>query len=56
MGEHNFTNAQTKNGQKENTVTVNDRHLQVHLPPNTHIDLEIGMERFANPSSYEQSR
>ena len=51
MGEHNFTTA-SANG--NNNVEVNGTYLQVHLPPNTHIELEVGMERFVNAPSYKQ--
>lgn len=54
MGEHNFTTACAKDGNSEHTVTVNGTYLQVHLPPNTYIALEVGMERFVNPPSYQQ--
>ena len=51
MGEHNFTTA-SANG--DNQVEVNGTYLQVHLPPNTQIELEVGMERFVNAPSYKQ--
>ena len=51
MGEHNFTTA-SANG--DNQVEVNGTYLQVHLPPNTQIELEVGMERFVNTPSYKQ--
>ena len=51
MGEHNFTTA-SANG--DNKVEVNGTYLQVHLPPNTQIALEVGMERFVNVPSYKQ--
>ena len=51
MGEHNFTTATTHGG---NDVEVNGTYLQVNLPPNTHIELEMGMERFVNTPSYKQ--
>ena len=54
MGEHNFTTARVKDGHSENTVTVNGTYLQVHLPPNTYIALEVGMQRFVNAPSYKQ--
>ena len=54
MGEHNFTTARTKDGNGENTVAVDGTYLQVHLPPNTQIALEVGMERFVNAPSYQQ--
>ena len=54
MGEHNFTAARTKDGNGENTVAVDGTYLQVHLPPNTQIALEVGMERFVNAPSYQQ--
>ena len=54
MGEHNFTTARTKDGNGENTVAVDGSYLQVHLPPNTQIALEVGMERFVNAPSYKQ--
>ncbi len=52
MGEHNFTSARAIDGQNENTVVVDGKYIQIHLPPNTHINLELGMDRFANPPSY----
>ncbi len=51
MCEHSFTTARA-NGDKN--VEVNGTYLQVHLLPNTHIALEIGMDRFVNPPSYSQ--
>lgn len=51
MCEHNFTTARA-NG--NNNVEVNGTYLQVHLLPNTHIALEVGMDRFVNPPSYSQ--
>ncbi len=51
MGEHNFTTA-SANG--DNKVEVNGTYLQVHLPPNTQIELAVGMERFVNAPSYKQ--
>ena len=54
MGEHNFTTARTKDDNGENTVAVDGSYLQVHLPPNTQIELEVGMERFVNAPSYKQ--
>ena len=54
MGEHNFTTARAKGGNGENTLVVNGTYLQVHLPPNTHIALEVRIERFVNSPSYQQ--
>ena len=54
MGEHNFTTARAKEGNGENTVEIDGTYLQVHLPPNTHIALEAGMQRFVNAPSYKQ--
>ncbi len=54
MGEHNFTTANATDGNGGNTVEVNGTYLQVHLPPNTHIELQVGMERFVNDPSYQQ--
>ncbi len=51
MCEHSFTTARA-NGDKN--VEVNGTYLQVHLLPNTHIALEVGMDRFVNPPSYSQ--
>ena len=51
MGEHNFTTASTNS---DNNVKVNGTYFQVHLPPNTHIELQVGMERFVNTPSYKQ--
>ena len=51
MGEHNFT---TASANSNNNVEVNGTYLQVHLPPNTHIELQVGMERFVNAPSYKQ--
>ena len=51
MGEHNFT---TTSANSNNNVEVNGTYLQVHLPPNTHIELQVGMERFVNAPSYKQ--
>ena len=54
MGEHNFTSARVSTGQEGQTVPVNGVYLRVQLPPNTEIDLELGMERFVNAPSYRQ--
>ena len=54
LGEHNFTTARSKDGNGENVVEVNGTYLQVHLPPNTHIALEVGMERLVNAPSYQE--
>ena len=54
MGEHNFTSARVNTGEKVQTVPVNGMYICVQLPPNTEIDLELGMERFANSPSYRQ--
>ena len=53
MGEHNFTSVRVNDGQNRHTVSVNGTHLHVQLPPYTQIDLELGMHRFVNPSSYK---
>lgn len=52
MGEHNFTSARVNTGQEIQTVPINGMYLRVQLPPNTEIDLELGMERFVNAPSY----
>ena len=54
MGEHNFTSARVSTGQAVQTVPVNGMYLCVQLPPNTEIDLELGMARFVNAPSYKQ--
>ena len=54
MGEHNFTSARVNTGEAVQTVAVNGMYLCVQLPPNTEIDLELGMERFVNAPSYSQ--
>ncbi|MCY3551500.1 MAG: hypothetical protein OXH39_13650 [Candidatus Poribacteria bacterium] len=54
MGEHNFTSVNVNDGQNRDTVPVNGTYLHIHLPPNTEIDLELGMERFVNAPSYRQ--
>ena len=53
MGEHNFTSASVNEGQNRQSVSINGTFLHVHLPPNTHIDLELGMHRFVNAPSYQ---
>ena len=53
MGEHNFTSARVNTGQETQTVPVNGMYLHVQLPPNTAIDLELGMARFVNVPSYK---
>ncbi len=53
MGEHNFTSARVNTGQTVQTVPVNGMYLRVQLPPNTAIDLELGMTRFVNAPSYQ---
>ena len=53
MGEHNFTSARVNTGETVQTVPVNGMYLRVQLPPNTEIDLELGMERFVNAPSYK---
>ncbi|MYB92288.1 hypothetical protein F4054_22650 [Candidatus Poribacteria bacterium] len=52
MGEHNFTSARVNAGEAVQTVPVNGMYICVQLPPNTEIDLELGMERFVNAPSY----
>ncbi len=52
MGEHNFTSARVNTGQDARTVPINGMYLHVQLPPNTEIDLELGMERFVNAPWY----
>ena len=54
MGEHNFTSARVNTGEAVQTIPVNGMHICVQLPPNTEIDLELGMERFVNAPSYSQ--
>ena len=54
MGEHNFTTARATDDSNGSTVEVNGTYLQVHLPPNTHIALEVGTERFVNAPSYKE--
>ena len=54
MGEHNFTTARVNDDKSEDTISINGTYLQVHLPPNTHIQLELGMQRFVNAPSYQQ--
>ncbi len=54
MGEHNFTSARVNTGETVQTVPVNGMYLRVQLPPNTEIDLELGVERFVNAPSYRQ--
>ncbi len=53
MGEHNFTIANATDGNGGNTLEVNGTYLQVHLPPNTHIELQVGTHRFVNDPSYQ---
>ncbi|MCY4569349.1 MAG: hypothetical protein OXD49_13690 [Candidatus Poribacteria bacterium] len=53
MGEHNFTSASVNEGQNRQSVSINGTFLHVHLPPNTHIDLALGMHRFVNAPSYQ---
>ena len=53
MGEHNFTSVSIKDNQNKHSVSVNGTHLHVHLPPYTHIELELGMHRFVNVPSYQ---
>ncbi len=54
MGEHNFTSVCVKGSQNEQATPVNGTSVRIHLPPNTEIDLELGMERFVNTPSYRQ--
>ncbi len=54
MGEHNFTTANATDGNGGNTLEVNGTYLQVHLPPNTRIELQVGTHRFVNDPSYQQ--
>ena len=51
MGEHNFT---TASANSNNNVEVNGTYIQIHLPPNTQIELIVGMELFVNNPSYKQ--
>ena len=53
MGEHNFTSVSINDGQNRQSIPINGTFLHVHLPPYTHIDLELGMHRFVNAPSYK---
>lgn len=52
MGEHNFSSVRVKDSQNGQATSVNGTYFGVQLPPNTEIDLELGMERFVNAPSY----
>ena len=53
MGEHNFTSVRVKDDQNSRSIPINGMFLHVQLPPYTHIDLELGVHRFANAPSYK---
>jgi len=52
FGEHSFTEAQV-GGEDAGSVQVNDKVLCVRLGPSAQAHLDLGMERFASPPSYE---
>ena len=53
MGEHSFTSVELPNGHDNQTVSVNDKYLQVHLPPSTALKLTLGVQLFANAPSFQ---
>ena len=54
MAEHNFTSVYVKGSQNEQATPVHGTYCRVDLPPNTEIDLELGLERFVNAPSYRR--
>ena len=53
MGEHEFTKVICKSNSESKIVEVDEKYLNVHLPPYTTINLELYMRRYANNPSYE---
>jgi hypothetical protein len=59
-GEHSFTQAHWREQDHEEikhvekTVSVDGKHISVHLPPGTSIRLDLGVKRFAQSPSYAQ--
>ena len=53
VGEHSFTSVELPNGHDNQTVSVNDKYLQVHLPPSTALKLTLGVQLFANAPSFQ---
>ena len=52
-GEHDFTQVRcTQSGSAVETISVDDRHLMVYLPPGSTLDLTAGLARFRNRPSY----
>ena len=51
FGEHRF--GTVTGGDAEDHLKVQGKYFQVTLPPSTSIQLEIGLERFANDPSYK---
>lgn len=56
FGEHSFTRVadQAAEGDQPSTLSVNGKHLEVHLGPGGVVRLELGMKRYCNQPSYEQ--
>jgi hypothetical protein len=56
FGEHTFTQVTdlAADEASQETVDVNDKHLEVHLAPGGKVRLELGMKRYDNDPSYEQ--
>jgi hypothetical protein len=54
FGEHAFTEAHRLDGEAGETFPVNQKHLEVVLPPGCQISLKLGMRRYCHTPSYEQ--
>jgi len=54
FGEHRFTTVRDLDSGR--TATVDDRHLEVVLPPGRALRLRLGMRRFCHAPSYRQPR
>ena len=54
FGEHRFTTVRDLDSGR--TAAVNDRHLEVVLPPGRALRLRLGMRRFCHVPSYRQPR
>ena len=52
FGEHQFTEVRYRNDESEQVQKLDSRYLAVTLPPSTGIRLSLGLDRFANDSSY----
>lgn len=54
FGEYSFSEASQLDGEVEQPVPVNGKHIEVTLPPGSHMTLKLGMRRYCNTPSYDQ--